>query len=142
MDDFLGRIIKKTRSIAVVGLSRDPNKVSFSVAEYLRAAGYLIIPINPMSKEIMGLPCYPSLSQIPDALLQMLDMVDVFRRSEDIPPIVDEAVDLHSRLGKPEIIWMQSGIVNEEAAGRARRAGLAVVMDKCLRTEHNRTVFS
>ncbi len=141
VDDYLGRIIKKTRSIAVVGLSRDPNKVSFSVAEYLRAAGYLIIPINPMSDEIMGLQCYPSLSQIPDALLQKLDMVDVFRRSEDTPPIVDEAVRLHSRLGKPEIIWMQSGIVNEEAAKRARNAGLDVVMDKCLRTEHKRTLF-
>lgn len=142
MDDYLGTIVKKTRSIAVVGLSRDPNKVSFSVAQYLRAAGYFIIPVNPMSDEIMGLPCYPSLSRIPDALLQKLDMVDIFRRSEDTPPIVDEAVDLRSRLGKPEIIWMQSGIINEEAAKRARNAGLSVVMDKCLRTEHRRTLFS
>jgi predicted CoA-binding protein len=136
VDDHLERIIKRTRSIAVVGLSRDPNKISFSVARYLRSAGFTIIPVNPRSKEIMGLRCYRSLKEIPESVLKAVDMVNIFRRSEDIPPIIDEAVELRSRYGKPDTIWMQLGIVNDEAALLARGAGLEVVMDKCLRTEH------
>ncbi len=136
VDDHLERIIKRTRSIAVVGLSRDPNKISFSVARYLRSAGFAIIPVNPQSKEIMGLRCYRSLKEIPESVLKAVDMVNIFRRSEDIPPIIDEAVELRSRYGKPDTIWMQLGIVNDEAALLARGAGLEVVMDKCLRTEH------
>ncbi|MBI2869044.1 MAG: CoA-binding protein [Chloroflexi bacterium] len=120
-------ILKNYRTIAVVGLSPDPSRPSFGVASYMARHGYRIIPVNPREKEILGLPCYPDLAAIPGDI----EVVDIFRRSEDVGPIVDEAVRL-----KAKAVWMQLGVVNEPAAVRAREAGLLVVMDRCMMQEH------
>lgn len=120
-------ILKETRTVAVVGLSPDPTRDSHHVAQYLKAQGYRIVPVNPNAQEVLGERCYPSLSAVPEAV----DLVDIFRRSEDVPPIVDEAIVKGARA-----VWMQLGIVNEKAAERAMKAGLDVVMDKCTLIEH------
>jgi len=131
----ISRILEE-RTIAVVGLSKDPTKASHSVAKYLKAQGYRIVPINPTVDEVLGAKSYKSLTDIPDELKRELDVVDIFRRSEDIPPIVDEVVEMHRRFGRPASIWMQLGIVNEAAAKRATAEGLDVVMDRCMMVEH------
>jgi predicted CoA-binding protein len=121
------RILRDSKSIAVVGLSPKPHRPSHQVALYLMEAGYTIIPVNPGHDELLGLPCYPSLRAIP---LQV-DMVDIFRRPETILAIVEDAVAIGARF-----IWMQEGIVNEEAAAIAKAAGLSVVMDRCTKIDH------
>jgi predicted CoA-binding protein len=128
--------VLKGRTIAVVGLSKDPTKASHGVAKYLKAQGYRIVPVNPTVDEVLGVKSYKSLSEIPHELKQELDVVDVFRRSEDIPPIVDKVVAIHRKLGRPTAVWMQLGIVNEEAAQKARGEGIDVVMDRCMMVEH------
>jgi len=133
-------IIKHMKTIAVVGLSKDPSKESYSVSMYLKEYGYEIIPVNPTADKIMGLKSYPSLSAIPNDVKKRIDIVDVFRRAEDVPPIVDDAIKLKNFTEKPIAVWMQSGIINEEAAKRARAAGIDVVMDACIRTEHRKRV--
>jgi predicted CoA-binding protein len=120
-------ILNFSRVVAVVGLSSKPDRPSYRVASYLKEQGYKIIPVNPGEKEISGELCYPDLASIPEPV----DVVDIFRRSEDVPPIVEEAI----RIGA-KAVWMQEGVINEEAAARAREAGLGVVMDKCMRKEH------
>ena len=120
-------LLKNSKTIAVVGLSPKKDRPSYMVAEYLIKAGYTVIPVNPGQAEILGRPCYPNLSAIPVPV----DIVDIFRRSEDIPPVIEEAI----RIGA-KAVWMQSGIINEEAAAKAVSAGLTVVMDKCLKVEH------
>jgi len=127
-------IYENYKTIAVVGLSKDPAKDSHRVAEYLKAKGYRIIPINPTADEILGEKCYKSLLDVPETI----EIVDIFRPAKDVPPIVDQAIELKRRLGNPRVIWMQLGIVNEEAAMRARNANLTVVMDKCMMKEHKR----
>jgi predicted CoA-binding protein len=117
-----------------VGLSTAPAKDSHRVAKYLKTKGYRIIPINPFADVILGEKCYKSLLDVPETI----EIVDIFRPSKDVPPIVDQAIELKRRLGNPRIIWMQLRIVNEEAAKRARDASLTVVMDKCMMTEHKR----
>ncbi len=124
--------ILKLKTIAVVGLSRETTKDSHTVAEYLKGHGYKVIPVNPLASELIGEKCYPGLSAIPKSI--RIDIVDIFRRSEDVPPIVSEAV----ARGDAKVIWMQEGIVNEQAASDARRAGMTVVMDRCMRTEHRK----
>jgi predicted CoA-binding protein len=115
------------KTIAVVGISDDPTRPSHFVASYLKAQGYTIIPVNPKLTVWEGKKCYPDLPSI-----QMnVDIVDIFRRSEAVPPIVDEAIVI-----KVKVVWMQEGIVNEEAASKARKAGIEVVMDKCMKKEH------
>jgi predicted CoA-binding protein len=121
------RILRDSKSIAVVGLSPKPHRPSHQVALYLMEAGYTIIPVNPGHDELLGLPCYPSLRAIP---LQV-DMVDIFRRPETILAIVEDAVAIGARF-----IWMQEGIINEEAAAIAKAAGLSVVMDRCTKIDH------
>lgn len=121
------RILRVSKSIAVVGLSPKPHRPSHQVALYLMEAGYTIIPVNPGHDELLGLPCYPSLRAIP---LQV-DMVDIFRRPETILAVVEDAVAIGARF-----IWMQEGIVNEEAAAIAKAAGLSVVMDRCTKIDH------
>ena len=128
MDD-IESIIKETKTIAVVGLSPNPQRPSHDVARYLQQQGYRIIPVNPSVTEVLGEKSYPDLSSIPEHI----DVVDIFRRSEDVPPIVEEAIKV-----KASAVWMQEGVINEEAAKRARRAGLRVVMDKCMLKEHKR----
>lgn len=123
----IARILSEYRTVAVVGLSPRPEKPSYEVASYLQGRGYRIIPVNPAAKEVLGETSYPSLAAIPEPV----DIVNIFRRSEDVPPIVDAAIQIGAK-----VVWMQLGIANEAAASRARRAGLKVVMDKCMKTEH------
>jgi uncharacterized protein len=135
--DQIEDILKKTKVIAVVGLSNDLEKVSFRVAAYLKQRGYRIIPVNPTVNQVLGEKSYKSLIDIPLQIQKTIDVVDVFRRSEDVPPIVQQAIELKSRVGRPFVVWMQLGIVNEQAAKAARDAGLVVVMDRCLMVEHH-----
>lgn len=121
------KILSSGRTVVVVGLSSKPDRPSYKAASYLKEQGYKIIPVNPAEKEILGELCYPDLASIPESV----DVVEVFRRSEEVPPIVEEAI----RIGA-KAVWMQEGVINEEAAARAREAGLMVVMDKCMRKEH------
>jgi predicted CoA-binding protein len=121
------KILKESKVIAVVGLSDNPSRPSFEVALYLKARGYQIIPINPNISEWNGIRAYPNLT----ALGQKVDIVDIFRKSEDVLPVVKEAIAIGAKT-----IWMQLGVVNEEAADLARKAGLNVVMDKCIKIEH------
>jgi predicted CoA-binding protein len=117
------------KTIAVVGISDDLTRPSHFVASFLQAHGYNIIPVNPKLTEWEGKKCYPDLPSIP----VKVDIVDIFRRSEAVPPIVDEAIAI-----KAKIVWMQEGIVNEEAAAKARKAGIEVVMDRCMKKEYVR----
>ena len=123
----IAEILRNSRTVAVVGLSDKPERPSFQVAEYLMANGYAIIPVNPNIASWKGIKAYPSLSEV----TVKVDVVDIFRKSEDVPPIVDDAVAI-----KAKAVWMQLGIMNEEAAAKARAAGIAVVMDRCMRIEH------
>ncbi len=127
-------VLESYRTVAVVGLSRDSDKASYRVAQYLQSAGYRIIPVNPSAEEILGEKCYKSLLDVPETI----EIVDIFRPSEDVPSIVEEAIELKNRYGTPNVIWMQLGIVNEEAARRAKEAGFNVVMDRCMMGEHRR----
>jgi predicted CoA-binding protein len=121
------------RTIAVVGISDDPERPSHFVASFLESHGYKIIPVNPKLTEWEGKKCYPDLISIPEKV----DVVDIFRRSEAVPPIVDEAIKI-----KAKAVWMQEGIVNEEAAAKARDAGIEVVMDRCMKKEYIRLLGS
>jgi uncharacterized protein len=114
------------KTIAVVGISDNPERPSNFVAKFLEERGYTIIPVNPNLTEWEGKKCYPDLLSIP----VKVDVVDIFRRSEAIPPIVDEAIAI-----KAKVVWMQEGIVNEEAAAKARDAGIEVVMDRCMKKD-------
>lgn len=141
MSSDLDRVIEKVlgmKTIAVVGLSKDPAKPSHDVAKYMQSHNYRIVPINPTVDEVLSEKSYPSLLKLPDELKQEIEVVDIFRRAEDVPPIVAEAVQLHINAGRPKAIWMQLGIVNEEAAGRAAKAGMDVVMDRCMKIEFSR----
>jgi len=119
-------------------LSRDPNKDSYKVAEYLKANGYRIIPINPFADEILGEKCYKSLLDIPEEVQRAIEVVDIFRPSQDVPSIVEQVIQLKQRHGKPHVVWMQLGIINDEAAKLAEKAGLEVIMDRCMMIEHKR----
>jgi len=127
-------VLESYRSVAVVGLSRNPAKASYRVAQYLQSVGYRIIPVNPFVDQVLGEKSYKSLLDVPETI----EIVDIFRPSEDVPAIVEEAIKLKNRLGTPKVIWMQLGIVNEEAARRAKEAGFTVVMDRCMMVEHRR----
>ena len=122
-------ILSFSRVVAVVGLSSKTDRPSYEVASYLKEQGYKIIPVNPMEKEILGEICYPDLASIPEPV----DVVDIFRRSEEVLPIVEEAIKIGAKA-----VWMQEGVVNGEAAARAREAGLLVIMDECMLKEHQR----
>lgn len=123
-------ILQSSRTVAVVGISSREDRPSFVVARYLQEHGYTIIPVNPMiSGEVLGQKVYPNLASVP----QPVDVVDIFRKAEEVMPIIEEAI----RIGT-KAVWLQEGVVNEEAAGRARAAGLKVVMDRCMKKEHAR----
>jgi len=136
--DPIGEILSRYRVVVVVGLSRDPSKHSHEVTAYLKSNGYRIIPINPFADEILGEKCYKSLLDMPEDLQRTVEIVDIFRRPEDVPPIVEQAVELRRRFGRPYVVWMQLGIENKEAAKLAREAGMQVVMNACMMMEHQR----
>lgn len=127
----LRHILGTCRTIAVVGLSPQWHRPSFFAAKYMQAHGYRIVPVNPMASEILGERCYPSITAA--AADHRIDMADCFRKSEDIPPLAEEAIAIGA-----QCLWLQLGVVHEEAAARARAAGLAVVMDRCVKIEHAR----
>jgi predicted CoA-binding protein len=121
------KILEAYRTVAVVGLSPDVERPSFRVASYLQEHGYKIIPVNPNFNEILGETSYPDLASI----AEQVDVIDIFRRAEETPAIVEEAIAKGAKA-----VWMQEGVVNRTAASRARKAGLMVVMDRCMRKEH------
>jgi predicted CoA-binding protein len=129
MEDSIGEILSSAKTIAVVGLSSKRFRASYGVSQYMQAAGYRIIPVNPHETEVLGEEAYPSLESIPKAT--KIDIVDIFRRSEEALEVVEAAIRIGARA-----VWMQEGVVNEAAAEQARRAGLAVVMDLCILKEH------
>ena len=129
----MDEILRTSRTIAVVGLSSRRFRPSYGVAEYMKRAGYRIIPVNPGESEILGEPCYPDLDAIPGPV----DIVDIFRRPEHVPPIVEAAIRKGVRA-----IWMQEGVYHEEAARRAEAAGIAVVMDRCILKDHRRLAYA
>lgn len=131
-DAVLRDILTTYRRIAVVGMSKNPEKEAHTVPEYLHDHGYTIIPVNPTATEILGLTAYPTLRAIPGEY----DVVDLFRPSPDIPPFVEEAL----ADGRAKVIWMQLGIRNDDAARKAEAAGLLVVQSRCMRTEHQRLI--
>lgn len=137
-NDVEKEILTKYRTVAIVGLSKDSSKPSYVVAEYLKNHGFHIIPVNPTAEEILGEKSYYSLLDMPVAVQKTIDVVDIFRRSEDVLPVVEQAVQLRKLLGVPHVVWMQLGIINEQAAIMARKVGMTVVMDKCMRLEHIR----
>ena len=120
-------ILKSCKSVAVVGISSDEDRPSYRVSKYLQEQGYQIIPVNPKELSILGAMCYPDLKSIPEKV----DVVDIFRRSEAVPAIIDQAIEIGAGA-----VWMQEGINDEEAAAKARQAGLKVVQDRCMMTEH------
>ncbi len=122
-------ILKNTQTIAVVGLSPKPHRTSFGVSRYMQAQGYRIIPVNPNATEALGEKSYPSLTEA--AKHEKIDLVNCFRNSEDIPPIVDEAIAIGAKA-----VWMQLGIENRAAAAKAQAAGLLVVQDQCIKVDH------
>lgn len=125
----IGRLLRESRTIAIVGLSPKESRPSNMVGRYLVDAGYTIFPVNPGQESLLGRKCYPDLSALPE----QVDIVDIFRKSEDIPDVVDQILAL-PRL--PRAIWMQQGIVHEEAANRARNRGVMVIMDRCIKIDH------
>lgn len=126
-------LLRDAKTIAVVGLSPKENRPSNMVARYLITAGYTVFPINPGHTEILGLQCHASLLDIP----VKIDIVDIFRNSTDILPIVEDAIQIGAK-----VIWMQQGIINEEAAEYARRHGLTMVMDRCIKIDHQNAFSS
>ena len=126
-NEEIKQILLSTRTIASVGLSSNPEKESYAIVEYLQQQGYRIIPVNPTAPEILGEKTYPDLESIPEKV----DVVQLFRKSEDVPPFVDSAIAIGAK-----VVWMQVGIENEEAAKKARAAGLTVVMNACMRVTH------
>jgi len=125
----IANLLRTAHTIAVVGLSEKRWRPSHGVSEYMQQAGYRIIPVNPALSEVLGEKCYPDVAAVPEPI----DIVDIFRRSEFVPEIVEAAI----RVGA-KAVWMQEGVVHERAAARAREAGLTVVMDRCLLKEHRK----
>jgi uncharacterized protein len=122
-------LLRKSKTIAVVGLSSKKFRPSYGVAEYMQAHGYRVIPVNPNESEVLGEKSYSSLEEVPEHI----DVVDIFRRSEFVGPLVDSAIRIGANL-----VWMQEGVVHQDGAQKAREAGLAVVMDRCILKEHMR----
>jgi len=130
-DKVMKEILLSAKTIASVGLSSNQEKESYGIVSYLKEQGYRIIPVNPTATEIMGEKVYPDLESIPEKV----DVVQVFRKPEDVPPVVESAIKIGAK-----VVWMQEGVVHEEAAQKARAAGLQVVMDACMRATHRRLI--
>jgi uncharacterized protein len=125
----INALLRSSRVIAVVGLSGNRRRPSYGVSEYMQRAGYRIVPVNPNERNVLGQAAYPDLEAVPEKI----DIVNIFRRSEFVAPIVDAAIRVGARA-----VWMQEGVVHEDAAAKARAAGLAVIMDRCILKEHRR----
>jgi predicted CoA-binding protein len=139
-DGVLKRILSRYRNVAIVGLSSDPSRPSYGVAGYLKSHGYRIVPVNPNVAEVLGEKSYKSLLEMPVEIQRTIEIVNIFRRSEDVLPMVEQAVRIKKSVDVLRVVWMQLGVINEPAAKRAREAGLTVVMDRCMRQEHERLV--
>lgn len=126
-NERITELLKSVKNIAVVGLSDNPMRASYGVAAYLQSQGYRIIPVNPEVESVLGEKAYPSLSQVPE----QIDLVDIFRRSEHVPPVVEEAIQKNV-----PAVWMQETVIHEEAAKKAREKGIFVVMNRCILKEH------
>lgn len=129
--DDMQHILTHCRTVAVVGLSPKTHRASYEVSQYMQAQGWHIVPINPNASSILGETCYPSLTEA--ARHHRIELVNVFRNSEDVPPVVDEAIAIGAKA-----VWLQMGVVHDVAAEKARAAGLRVVQDRCLMVEHRR----
>jgi predicted CoA-binding protein len=131
LDDIntLRRILRESHTIAVVGLSADWFRPSYFAAKYMQEHGYRIIPVNPRYPQILGEKCYRSLREVPETI----DIVDVFRKTQDVPPIAEDAIAVGAK-----VLWQQLGVRNEAAAARVRAAGMEAVMDRCVKIEHGR----
>ena len=129
--DDMQHILTHCRTVAVVGLSPKTHRASFEVSQYMQAQGWRIVPINPNASSILGEICYPSLTEA--ARHHRIELVNVFRNSEDVPPVVDEAIAIGA-----QAVWLQMGVVHDVAAEKARAAGLRVVQNKCLMVEHRK----
>lgn len=140
--DDLRRILTRYKTVAIVGLSRDTSKDSYRVAEYLKKNGFRIVPVNPTVDEVLDEKSYESLLDMPVEVQKTIEVVDIFRPSTEVLLIVEQAVRLKKMHGVPYVIWMQLGIINEQAARTARKAGILVVMDKCMMREHRRLFAS
>ena len=131
MQEEIKKILSSSKTVAVIGISPKEDRPSYIVASYLKSKGYRIIPVRPDGEWILGEQVYHSLSEIPREI--RVDVVDIFRRSEDVPPIVEEAVQRGIK-----VVWMQEGVIHKEAGEKAEKAGLKVVMDRCMKKEHQR----
>lgn len=129
--DAILHILQTCRTIAVVGLSPKPHRASYDVSQYMQRVGFRIVPVNPNAREVLGERAYASLSDAAKA--EPIDLVNVFRNSEDVPPVIDEAIAIGAKA-----VWLQLGVMHEAAAAKARAAGLLVVQDRCLKIEHAR----
>ncbi len=135
-------ILTRYKTVAVVGLSRDPSKDSYQVAEYLKKHGFHIVPINPFADEVLDEKSYKSLLDMPAEVQKTLEIIDIFRPSAEVLPIIEQAVHLKKLIGVPYVVWMQLGIINDQAAETAKKAGLTVVMNKCMMQQHRRLFTS
>jgi len=131
-------ILDRTNKIAIVGLSKNPDKDSHRIAEFLLSKGYEIIPVNPSSDEILGLPCYSDLLDIPAEIAKTIDMVNVFRKSSEVQSIVEKTLRMRLLYNSPKYVWTQLGISDQNAANDAQNVGLSVVMNKCIMIEINK----
>jgi predicted CoA-binding protein len=132
VNENIPQILNSYKKIAVIGISNKPDRPSHYVSYFMKEHGYQIYPVNPGLDEVLGEKCYPSLSAIPD----QIEIVDIFRRAEFVDEIVKKAIEVNAR-----VIWMQQGIINENAAQQAIEAGLQVVMDRCIKTEYGRMMM-
>jgi len=132
-DKEIKEVLRSYKTVAVVGISPKEDRPSYGVASYLKSKGYCIIPVRPDGDEILGEKVYHSLTEIPRGI--EIDVVDIFRKSEDVPPVVEEAIHRGAK-----VVWMQEGIINQEARTKAEKAGLRVVMDLCMKKEHQRLI--
>jgi len=130
-DDEINQLLRNWKTVAVVGISPKEERPSYIVASYLKSKGYRIIPVRPDGEEVLGEKVYHSLMEIPRDV--EVDVVDIFRKSEDVPPVVEEAIQRGVK-----VVWMQEGVIHKEAGAKAEKAGLKVVMDRCMKKEHQR----
>jgi uncharacterized protein len=129
-------VLERFRTIAVVGASKNPEKEAYTVPRYLKEHGYRIIPVNPTATEIMGERAYRSLTEIPDEVGRTVEVVEVFRPSDELPQVALQAAEMKKRVGRPFVFWAQQGLESEEAKGILERNGIQYVMDACMRTVH------